>query len=718
MQSFQRFTGYCLIALNALLIFFAVFLDKLEFPIWLQAIGRAHPLLLHLPIGAIVILALVFIFRKDATPTDPVRFLVAFAALTGGLSALMGMILSKEGGYNESTLGWHEYTGLLVSLVLAAIFFAQDAATAAVIRLSGLVSFILLIVAGHYGSVLTHGEDFILEPLLSQRNTSVQVTDSTSLFDAAVMPVLEKKCNSCHNPSKSKGGLVMTSSSGLYKGGEHGNAVAASNPFASLLMKRVLLPEQHRDHMPPNGKPQLSALEVQLLYQWILTGADTSKAWTLYAPSDSVRKLAQQLVRSSQAEKKAKYTFQAASTETISKLNDPYRTVTPVATNEPALVATFFIRNEYKSAKLEELKSISSQLVELNLSKMPVSDADCQIIAGFQRLEKLNINFSSITGEGLKALSTLPELTSLSIAGTSLNASAMESLRSFPALKEVFIWNTQLSTQDVTTLETEIPTIKWNTGFVPNENERLRLTSPIPALDKTLFAAGEKIELVHKLPGTVIRYSTDGSDPDSTSSKEYSGPFQIDGFTVLKTRACKTGWLCSPIGTFILFQSGITPSNSKLLTAPNKDYKGEGVATFTNNRKGYTDDHRDNAWIGFRDNPLVAEFTFDKSLPSKSVTLSYDRNLGSWLFPPASVEIWVGTNEKDLKLLKRVQPEQPSQMESTKNAAIVVPLDGNSYSMIKVVATPVRELPKWHPSNNPKTKDKRAWLFVDEIIFN
>ncbi len=630
----------------------------------------------------------------------------------------MGMILSKEGGYNESTLGWHEYSGVLLSLGLAALFFTQDLAVAQVTKISALAIFIALLVAGHYGSVLTHGEDFLLEPLLSQKSDHVVVTDSTSLFQATVMPVFEKKCNSCHNANKSKGGLVLTSAAGLAQGGEHGEALVSGKPFASLVMKRVLLPESHRDHMPPNGKPQLSALEVQLLYQWILSGGDTAKAWTLYPPSDSVRKLAQQYIRSGQTEKRAKYTFEPAEAALVSKLNDPYRTVAPVAANEPALAATFFIRNEYKPSKLEDLKAVSSQLVELNLSKMPVTDDDCRVIAGFGRLEKLNLNFSSITVEGLKNLATLPELTSLSIAGTSLDAEDLKGLASFPKLTEVFVWNTASSAADIAALEKDFPTIKWNTGFVSDEREKLRLTPPIPALDKTLFAAGEKIELVHKLPGTVIRYSVDGSDPDSTTSQQYEKPFEIDGFTILKTRACKEGWLCSPVGTFILFQSGIVPTNAKLVTVPNKDYKCEGVATFTNNRKGYTDDHRDLAWIGFRDEPLVAIFQFTEKLPSKSITLSYDRNLGSWLFPPASVEVWGGHDEHSLKLITKLQPEQPSHMESTRNDAIVLPLDGQAHPFIKLVATPLRELPKWHPSNNPKTKDKRAWFFVDEIIFN
>jgi hypothetical protein len=166
----------------------------------------------------------------------------------------------------------------------------------------------------------------------------------------------------------------------------------------------------------------------------------------------------------------------------------------------------------------------------------------------------------------------------------------------------------------------------------------------------------------------------------------------------------------------VLYSKGVHPQETKLFTLPNKDYKGEGAATLTNNKKGFTDDHRDIAWIGFKENPMSAGFRFKQGTSIHDITFSYDHNPGAWLFPPAKLEIWGGKDEEHLQLVKQLKPEQPKEMESTRNAALVIPIKG-SYEVYKIVAWPLPELPKWHPSNNPKTKDKRAWLFVDEIIF-
>lgn len=677
----QRVVGNILFALNALLLFFLLFGNLMVFPAWVQSIGRMHPLLLHLPIGGVVIAFVGFLLKKD------VSIILAITAITAALAAIMGIILSGEGGYNEDTLALHKYSGTALSFLLAGAWFVSN-------RLLISASLVVLLIAGHFGAILTHGDDFVFEPLFAKQENKTIVSDSTSLFAAAIMPVLDAKCTGCHNEKKAKGDLVLSSLNGLAKGGEHGLLLHAGSPGSSLLMKRILLPENHKEHMPPDGKAQLSASEVQLLFQWILSGADTAKAWTRYNPSDSVRKLAEGFFMVNN--NKVHYTFDPAPGDVIQKLNDPYRTITPIAQEEPALAATFFIQSQYKSSRLEDLSAVKEQLVELNLSKMPVTDADCETISKFENLEKLNLNFSLITTKGLQTLSSLKELQSLSIVGIKMDDEAMGTLKEFKKLKNVYFSDT--------------------TATAAYANERLRLTPPIPVSDKTLLDIGEKITLTHKLPGTVIRYTTDGSDPDSVSAKVFDAPFDISGYTIVKARACKDGWFCSPVGTYVLYNKGVTPQETKLFTAANKDYKGEGAATFTNNKKGFVDDHRDIAWIGFRENPMNAEFKFNEAVNIKNITLSYDHNLDAWLFPPLKIEVWGGKDPEHLQLIKQVKPDQPTKSEQRRNSAIVIPIDG-AYEVYKIVAWPLPELPKWHPSNNPKTEDKRAWLFVDEVIF-
>lgn len=91
-------------------------------------------------------------------------------------------------------------------------------------------------------------------------------------FVRDVQPIFENKCLECHNPAKTKGKLLMDSAEALLKGGDSGPALVAGQPEKSELVKRVILPKDHDDIMPPKGAP-LSAQEIDVLKRWIAAGA-------------------------------------------------------------------------------------------------------------------------------------------------------------------------------------------------------------------------------------------------------------------------------------------------------------------------------------------------------------------------------------------------------------------------------------------------------------
>lgn len=89
---------------------------------------------------------------------------------------------------------------------------------------------------------------------------------------AQVQAVLESKCLECHNPNKVKGKLLMDTAEALLKGGDSGPSIVAGKPDESELIKRLVLPADHDDIMPPKGGP-LAATEIDLLKRWVAEGA-------------------------------------------------------------------------------------------------------------------------------------------------------------------------------------------------------------------------------------------------------------------------------------------------------------------------------------------------------------------------------------------------------------------------------------------------------------
>ncbi|MDB6140827.1 MAG: putative rane protein [Verrucomicrobiaceae bacterium] len=100
------------------------------------------------------------------------------------------------------------------------------------------------------------------------------------VFQNVILPVLEAKCNKCHNADKSKGDLRMDSYELLIKGGQDDKvkSVVPGKPDDSLVLKRIALPNDDDEHMPPDGKDQTSKEEAALLRWWVQEGASSTLA--------------------------------------------------------------------------------------------------------------------------------------------------------------------------------------------------------------------------------------------------------------------------------------------------------------------------------------------------------------------------------------------------------------------------------------------------------
>ncbi len=97
--------------------------------------------------------------------------------------------------------------------------------------------------------------------------------DEKLVFQHVILPVLTAKCNKCHSEQKAKGDLRMDTYEAAMKGGENGKNFVAGNLKDSLSIARITLPDSDDDHMPPEGKDQLTPEETALLKWWVEQGA-------------------------------------------------------------------------------------------------------------------------------------------------------------------------------------------------------------------------------------------------------------------------------------------------------------------------------------------------------------------------------------------------------------------------------------------------------------
>jgi uncharacterized membrane protein len=708
---------------NFLLLFFLLFESYLDIPLWLQPIGRMHPLMLHFPI-ALLLLALFlefFRFRPEFQSSpffqDFLRYLLLFSVLTGWLAAVMGLFLSQEDGYSGQLLAMHKWTGagmvFLASLIYA---FRNYPWYRGKVAKAGIgITAISIILAGHFGATLTHGENFILEPVLTTQVDRVTFEEA-KLFDHLILPVLEKKCNSCHNTSKAKGELIMTNMKALLKGGENGVVFVGGKPEESTLLSRIHLPEDDEDHMPPSGKPQLTEVEKALLEQWIKSNLAPETIVASLPESDELRIMAIGFLNSREAE--PVFDFSAADPKTIQALNTSYRAVIPFSKDSPALDVVLFSASNYSPASLEELEKVSGQVVALNLNKMPVTDQDMKFLLRFENLIRLNLNYTEITGKGLAELVKLKNLRQLSVSGTQVDFGSLKEVAGkFESLQTMTVWNTIISKAELESLKKEFKNITWVAGREDLDKDVLQLNLPRLSNISNIFQDTLALKIGHFIRDVEIRFTLDGSEPErETSPKFVFGETVLTESKVVKAKAYKEGWHASDVATFSVYKNQHIPDTAVLLSKMSSVHPANGSLTFFDKELGTFNANSPawaNNWAGFRGNPMELLLEFDEYVEVSSVSMRVLVEPSNVIFPPESIEIWGGDDSNSLRLVGKMRPEQPTKEGEPYIELVACQFKTLSAKYIKIVAKPVEKIGEWS-----SRKGERGLLLIDEMFVN
>ena len=721
-SSAVRIAENILFALNVFIIFLLLFGDKVVVPAWLQPVGRMHPMLLHFPI-VILLLALLLEFFSFRMKYTSEKFYQLFAdsllligTLTAAITAIMGILLSKEEGYQGSSIQWHKVGGVCIVFVCSFIYYSRNASwfKTWVVKISSVVAVVCIVAAAHLGSVLTHGENFLLAPMNPGEAEAVPFQEAV-VFKDVIKPILLQKCVGCHNQKKVKGNLILTDSVSIIRGGKTGSLFEAGNPELSLMLKRLHLPMEEKKHMPPPGKPQLTDEELTLLYYWIKTGPVFNKKVIDLPYKDSLRVLASRTLLQ-EGEAGEQFDFAAADEKQVRKLNNNYRLIVPIAKESPALAVTFFNRTAFNQQALQELLPLKLQIISLDLNKLPVVDEDLKTINQFTNLRRLNLNFTNITSAGINQLSSLQHLRNLSVAGTKVDLASLKKIAGLKEMASLVVWNTGLTEKDGEQLKKINPTINLVMGYKDEGKDSVRLNPPLfknikdPGssvfIDKSLV-----LRLTHPVKGTEIRYQTGNQQSDSSKLPIFSKDSMLMENTIIKAWAFKEGWIGSKMSKFEFYKSTIEADTVILLTKPDEAHTGAGVATFSNKLAGDFNSFTDK-WIGFRQHDLQLIYQFKQPVDISSVGMHVMVLPNAEVFPPSSIEVWGGTAINNLKLMGTIRPSQPGKKDLSL-ALLETNFKTSKVSYLKIVAKPLPHFPSWF-----KTENKYPWLMIDEIMLN
>ena len=132
-------------------------------------IGHFHPLLVHLPIGILVLgilVAFISRFERWETLQPFLPFILFWGALSAVASCITGYVLSWSGDYNADLLEKHQWTGIALAAVSTGAWASDrfyKKQNTIINTLSWLCIGGLLLVVGHYGGSLTHVNGYLTE---------------------------------------------------------------------------------------------------------------------------------------------------------------------------------------------------------------------------------------------------------------------------------------------------------------------------------------------------------------------------------------------------------------------------------------------------------------------------------------------------------------------------------------------------------------------------
>jgi len=446
-----------------------------------EFLGHFHPLLVHLPIGILLVaLLLQLLARKEKYKAIQVAIpiVLLFGAISALVSCITGYLLSISDDYDKTLVSWHMWMGIATALVSLMLYTKEKNSQFVISKsLLAIGLFILIMITGHLGGSLTHGSDYLTKPLkniFSDDTLSSAVikpianVQEAMAYGEVVKPILETKCYGCHNSNKQKGGLRMDDSLKLMKGGKDGIVIKPGNADASEMIKRLLLPVDNDDHMPPKEKPQPSESQIALLHWWIANGATFDKKVKDLLQDEKIKPMLLALQNTSNEIKISSYLpskpVAAADANIIKQLKDEGVLILPVAQGSNYLEVSFINDTIVDAKDLQLITQLKTQLVSLKLSNTNANDSVLVAISQCSNLIKLFINGTSISDKGLAAISKLDSLRYLNLTDTKITAQGVMQLKQMKNLQSLYLYHTSVTRNDWANLQQAFPKTKIDSG--------------------------------------------------------------------------------------------------------------------------------------------------------------------------------------------------------------------------------------------------------------
>jgi uncharacterized membrane protein len=432
--------------------------------------GVLHPLVIHFPIALLLLAFFLEIYGLSATGKK-YKASIPLITFLGGIgavfSALSGYFLMNQGDYEISSVELHRNWGIALAIgsALLIVLYRFPPKIPHIHLLGQGALSILVLITGHLGGNLTHGEDFLSLDRPKKEPKQIVLNQDALVYADIIAPIFEEKCVACHGKTKQKGKLKLDQIQRVLKGGKNGFYHDSEKGKIALMSHRMRLPLSAKQHMPPKGKTQLTEREIVIIEKWLLLGASQ----TLILKD---LQLSEEVVSASMEEKNIAKTADwpsvpdlATVSETmLTPLRDRGMVVLPLASGHPLLQINCQSIADFSDKDGELFKGLEKNIASIRLSGTKISDKSLKWISGLPNLSKLYLDNTLITDEGIALLKNTTELRYLNLVGSSITEKGLRALSSLPLLKSVYLYQSEVKIEDMPEIQQRMPKVYFDLG--------------------------------------------------------------------------------------------------------------------------------------------------------------------------------------------------------------------------------------------------------------
>lgn len=451
---------------------------------WLAFIGRFHIVLLHLPIGCLILITFLEIAALKMRALE-LRALIQkgwyFVAACALLTVTLGITLASSEGYSGNMVTDHMWMAIATSIaiVLCGVLYHFNRThphrfITYSYRTSMLAALVAVTITGHLGGNLVQGEDYLYAKLPQSLQLKLGLVEpviapsfDTPIYASFVEPVFASKCASCHSDAKVKGQFKLDSLANLLKGGKSGKAaILPGNAMDSEVVHRITLPSSDKKAMPPDGRTPLDEEQIQIINWWVRIGAPADASvndLSLEQVPANIESILVAMIDKHHLTHGPQVTYasldQSLLQQTLARLTAQYGIkVTSVSQNprDGLHISAFNFRKALDADAWQSMQPLAPFIRSVDFARIELTQSSIVGLSSFAELEELKLTSTPLTGLSLTPLTSLKKLTILNLFETGIDDASVDALAKLRSLKQLYLANTNISPQGITALQREL----------------------------------------------------------------------------------------------------------------------------------------------------------------------------------------------------------------------------------------------------------------------